>query len=366
MNSPTRLLMNPTANRKTPLAPLQESLGARLVDFGGWDLPVMYTSIVEEIEAVRSGCGIFDVSHMGRFFVSGEEAQTALDWVLSRDLTTLEPGRQRYSLLLQEDGGIIDDLMVARVAEQEFLLVVNAGNRPADWDWIASHLPENVHLADRSDQTLMIAVQGPEAERVFQEATGISTEGTRFLEVMDGVFEGAPFLASRSGYTGEDGFEVVIPIEAGLELWKRLIEKGAKPCGLGSRDMLRLEVAYSLYGHELNREIRPSEVGLEWTLSKRNPFIGKAALERYSPRYELVGFVCGEKAIPRAECPVEVNGRAVGVVTSGGLTSRLPEGFGLARVEKGSAGDSLEVVIRNRRVPARKTKTPFIPDRVKR
>lgn len=358
--------MNPTPNRKTPLAPLQESLGARFVDFGGWDLPVMYASIVEEIEAVRGGCGIFDVSHMGRFFASGEDAQTALDWVLSRDLTTLEPGRQRYSLLLQEDGGIIDDLMVARVAEQEFLLVVNAGNRQADWSWISSHLPEHIRLVDRSDQTLMIAVQGPEAERVFQDATGVSTEGTRFLDVMDGLFDGAPFLASRSGYTGEDGFEVVIPVEAGLELWRRLLSKGAKPCGLGARDMLRLEVAYSLYGHELNRETRPSDVGLGWTLSKRNPFIGKEALESYSPHHDLIGFVCSEKAIPRAECPVEASGREVGVVTSGGLTSRLPDGFGLARVEKGSITDTLEVVIRNRRVPARKTKTPFISDRVKR
>jgi aminomethyltransferase len=358
--------MNAPNGKKTPLAPLQEASGARFVDFGGWDLPVLYTGIVEETEAVRSSCGLFDVSHMGRFFASGYGAQEALDAIFTRDLSTLQTGRQRYSLLLQEDGGIIDDLMIARVGDQEFLLVVNAGNREADWDWIELHLDTGTTLIDRSDETLMLALQGPQAEKILVEATGCDTEETRFLQLLEGSFEGTPFLASRSGYTGEDGFEIIIPVDAGVVLWQELTKRGAKPCGLGARDLLRLEVAYPLYGHELSREIRPADCGLEWTLSRKNPYIGIEAAESTPPRYDLIGLVCEEKSIPRAEYPVEVGGKQVGHVTSGGLSSRLPNGFGLARVEKDSVQDSLDVVIRGKRIPAKKVATPFIRDHVKR
>jgi aminomethyltransferase len=341
-------------------------MGARFVDFGGWDLPVMYTSIVEETEAVRSGCGLFDVSHMGRFFASGQTAQAALDHALSRDLSNLPVGRQRYSLLLNEEGGILDDLMAARVAEEEFMLVVNAGNRQTDWEAIRERLGSSVDLIDRSDASVMIALQGPESERVFRESTGCDLAGTRFLDAVQGIFAGMPFIATRSGYTGEDGFEFILPIEAGMELWRLLSGQGVKPCGLGARDMLRLEVAYPLYGHELTRETLPTDVGLEWALSKKNPYIGKEAVETRPSRFDLAGFVCEQKAIPRAEYGVEVNGVAVGMVTSGGLSSRLANGFGLARVSKGSVQDRLDIVIRGKRVPALRVPAPFIPDRVKR
>ncbi len=352
--------------RRTPLAPLQESLGARFVDFGGWDLPVMYTSIIDETEAVRTRCGLFDVSHMGRFFVSGGPALTELNYILSREILNLPVGRQRYSLLLQEDGGILDDLMVARAADQEFLMVVNAGNKADDFHWIESHLSEEVNLVDRSDSTLMLALQGPESETKLSMLFGKDFSRYRFLDVFEATFEDAPCLISRSGYTGEDGFEIIIPIEAGVVLWSDLCDEGVQPCGLGARDILRLEMAYPLYGHELTRQIRPHECGLEWALSKQNPFIGKEGIEAHSPGYELLGFVCEQKAVPRSEYRVEVHGEEVGVVTSGGLSARLPNGFGLARVTRGSVEETLDIIIRGKRIPARKAPTPFIQDRVKR
>ena len=180
--------------KKTPLAPLQEELGARFVDFGGWDLPVLYTSIVDEVEAVRTRCGIFDVSHMGRFFVSGEESTNRLDRIVTRDLTTLKPGKQRYSLLLQEDGGILDDLMVARLSEQEFLVVANASNLESDREWIRDHLGGNVSLTDRSPDSLMLAIQGPQAEEVFRTATGCDMSDMSFLDVREEVFRKSPSL----------------------------------------------------------------------------------------------------------------------------------------------------------------------------
>ncbi len=350
----------------TPLAPLQESLGAKFVDFGGWDLPVMYSSIIGEADAVRNHCGLFDVSHMGRFFVTGETALSELNHVLSRDILNLQVGRQRYSLLLQEDGGILDDLMVARVADQEFLIVVNAGNKPDDFQWIKTHLSSDVHLVDRSDSTLMLALQGHESEGILSGVIGRDLSKYRFLDVFEATFEDAPCLISRSGYTGEDGFEITIPVEAGILLWTSLCDRGVQPCGLGARDILRLEVAYPLYGHELTKQLRPHDCGLEWTLSKKNAFIGKEGIEAHPQVYELVGFICEQKAIPRSEYRVKVNGKDVGVVTSGGLSPRLPNGFGLARVIKGSVDQTLDIIIRGKRISARKVATPFIPDRVKR
>ncbi|MCB9782862.1 MAG: glycine cleavage system aminomethyltransferase GcvT [Candidatus Omnitrophica bacterium] len=353
-------------NPRTPLAPLQKELGARFVDFGGWDLPVLYTSIVDESDAVRNKCGIFDVSHMGRFFLSGLGVVEDLDRILSRDMTTLEPGKQRYSLLLNEDGGILDDLMAARIADQEFLLVVNAGNLESDREWIESHLSDGTDLIDRSKATVMIAVQGPEAERILTEVTGDDHSESKFMDVVGGVYQGVPYLAIRGGYTGEDGFEVILPNGEGLMLWKELIQAGAVPCGLGARDLLRLEVAYPLHGHEITKEIRPHEANLRWALSKKGDFIGRSAIESNEPRYDLIGFAMEKKAIPREGYPVVVDGEEVGVVTSGGLSSRMPNGFGLARVRKDSVEESLEIVIRGKNNPAKKVKTPFIQDRVKR
>jgi aminomethyltransferase len=353
-------------NLRTPLAPLQEDLGAKFVDFGGWDLPVLYSSVMEETEAVRNACGIFDVSHMGRFFVSGEDAQEQLNRILSRELSSQKIGRQRYSLLLNDEGFILDDLMVARIGETEFLVVVNAGTLESDRQWLEDRLTGDAVLVDRSAETLMIAVQGPEAEKVLAQSSGCDLSDMKFLDVMETNFAGVPFLVSRSGYTGSDGFEIGIPIQGGIELWVELLEAGAKPCGLGARDLLRLEMAYPLYGHELSRELRPHECGLEWALSKKGDFIGKAAIEKNPPNTELVGFVLEKKSIPRQGCLVEVNGKEVGSVTSGGLSSRLPNGFGLARVAKDSIRDSLDIVIRDKRVPAKRVETPFIKDGLKR
>lgn len=352
--------------KKTPLAPLQESQGARFVPFGNWEMPVMFTSIVEEVEAVRNHSGMFDVSHMGRLFVSGHKAQASLDAILSRDLTSLEIGRQRYSLLLNEEGGIIDDLMVARVAEEEFLLVVNANNLSEDIDWLDRHLDEECPLTSRSEDTVMIALQGPESEQHLSEVLKQDFSHMRFLEIMEGQFEGAPFLLSRSGYTGEDGFEITLPIEAGITFWTVLAERGVKSCGLGARDLLRLEVGYPLHGHELTSKTLPTECGLVWTLSKKNPYLGQQAILENPPKTELIGFICEQKAIPRADHPIAVDGESVGHVTSGGLSSRLPNGFGLARVRKDSVKESLEVVIRGKSIPAKRVKPPFIQDRVKR
>ncbi len=354
------------SQRRTPLAPLQESQGARFVDFGGWDLPVMYTSIIEEADTVRNHCGLFDVSHMGRFFASGETALKELNHIFSRDILNLQVGRQRYTLLLQEDGGILDDLMVARVADQEYLIVVNAGNKPNDFHWIEAHLSPEVNLVDRSDSTLMLALQGPEAEAMLSGLLGKDLTQYRFLDVFEATFEHAPCLISRSGYTGEDGFEIIIPVEAGIILWSNLCDQGVRPCGLGARDILRLEMAYPLYGHELTKQLRPNECGVEWALAKKTPFLGKEGIEAHTPVYELTGFVCEQKAIPRPDYRVEVNGLDVGVVTSGGLSPRLPNGFGLARVTKGAVDQTLDIVIRGKRIPARRVPTPFVPDRVKR
>jgi aminomethyltransferase len=361
--------MNDQTGKSTPLFDLQETLGARFVDFGGWNLPVMYTSIVEETEAVRSKAGLFDVSHMGRFFVSGEDSEKALDRIVTRDLTDLEPGHQRYSLLLSDEGTILDDLMVARITDIEFLVVANAGNLDKDRDRIVSLLAEeeeDVWLHDRSSETVMLALQGPDSESILKSALELDASDMKFLEVVECSYCGIPLVLSRSGYTGSDGFEIIAPNLGGREIWTDLISAGALPCGLGARDILRLEVAYPLYGHELTDSVRPNECGLTWTLSKKNPFAGSQAALAHTPASELIGFVLEKKSIPRQGFPVEVSGRTVGQVTSGGLSNRLPNGFGIARVEKGSVAEDLEVAVRDRRVPAKKVKTPFIPDQVKR
>jgi aminomethyltransferase len=365
---------------QTPLAPEQETLNARFVDFGGWSLPVLYTSIQTEVDAVRTHCGLFDVSHMGRFFVSGETAGEFLDWLVTRDLTALRPGKQRYTLLLNESGGVLDDLMISQVGEQEFLLVVNAGNRDKDFEWIENNITNFASrnlLSDRSDETLMLALQGPESEKILTEVLSVRAGRPRpygsplqlptgFLDVLETTYEGFPVVISRSGYTGEDGFEIILPIEPGILLWAALVTAGVTPCGLGARDLLRLEMAYPLYGHELTEEVRPHECSLEWTLSKKHPYLGKEAILANPPRYDLIGFVCDQKAVPRAGYPIEVDSQGVGMVTSGGLSSHLPNGFGLARVKKGSVIDRLDLVIRGKRIPAQRVPTPFVPDRVKR
>jgi aminomethyltransferase len=268
--------------------------------------------------------------------------------------------------LLNEDGCILDDLMVARVGLNDFMLVVNASNLDSDRAWIQSNLPADVNLMDNTASTIMLAIQGPESERIFRQVVGDAMDSTRFLDVRGEIFEGEGFLCSRSGYTGEDGFELVTTPETGHILWERLCQAGATPCGLGARDLLRLEMGYPLYGHELSRTVRPQDCNLLWTVSRKNVFLGIQGMMSHIPQTELIGFVCQDKAVPREGYDIEVKGAVVGNVTSGGLSNRLPSGFGIGRVLLGSVRDQMTIHIRGRKVAASLTPMPFVTPRTRK
>jgi aminomethyltransferase len=346
-------------------------MGARLIEFGGWLMPVQYGSILEEHRAVRERVGLFDLSHMGELFVEGPDAGPALAAALVSNPPALAVGRAHYSMIVAPDGGVIDDLIVYRLAEERFLVVANASNAAIVSDALAERLAGfRAILDDRSLATGLLAVQGPQAIAVLAPLTRIDLGALRYYAIAEGEVAGIPALVARTGYTGEDGFEVFVETGRTVELWDALLAAvqavGGVPVGLGARDTLRLEAGMPLYGNELDRETTPYDAGLGRVvkLDKPDDFVGRAALERIAaagPPKRLVGLIVEGRGIARHGYPVLAGERRTGIVTSGTQSPTLGLPIAMAYVAPGDAepGTILAVEIRNAPVPTKVVDLPF-------
>lgn len=324
---------------RTPLYQKHVQAGGRMVPFAGYEMPVQYASIIAEAKAVREGAGMFDVSHMARLTLRGENVLAFLERVTANDVAKLSPGTGQYSLLPNEQGGTVDDIIVYKISDDEYRMVVNASNHGKDVDWLRSHNQEGVEITDQTDETAMIAVQGPTATETLAR---ISDDPEAFRSapafgVVEASVGGVRVFAARSGYTGEDGYELICSAEDASSLWDALVEAGVAPCGLGSRDTLRVEAGLPLYGHELNDELSPMAAGLGWVISKTKPFLGSEIINQAraegTPR-KLQGIRLESKRLITPGMKVYVDGREVGEVTSGVVSPLLDRGLAFALVDK--------------------------------
>lgn len=348
-----------TSLLKTPLYDIHHSAGAKIVPFAGYEMPVSYAGIKQEHLAVRQKVGMFDVSHMGNFEVSGSGAQAYLEFLTSNGVHKLAVGDVQYSTLCNEAGNMVDDILVYRYGETRYQVIVNASNKAADWGEFQTELPsEGVELINKSDDLGIIAVQGPLAEKLCQKVfPEVDLSQMKFYSCASTQWKNQELLFSRTGYTGEDGFEFYPTHGLIKELWAALFEAGAEfgveLCGLGCRDTLRLEAGYSLYGHELNLDVHPLDSGLAWICDLDTEFKGKAEMVRRKNLPEattIIGLELVDKGIPREGYEVTLNGEAIGQVTSGSISPLTSQAIAMARVTKGKVkiGDTIEVIIRNK------------------
>ncbi len=365
--------MSPEELKKTPLNAAHRGLGGKMVDFGGWDMPVQYSAgVIEEHMATRTRAGLFDVSHMGEIWVEGPDAIKFVDRLTTNDVSKLVDCQAHYTALTNHGGGVVDDLLVYRFGPEKLLLVVNAGTTEKDWDWITSHHSEHedVRTRNASAEYCQIAIQGPHAETILQKLTETDLSEIKYYWFKTGEVDGVEAIISRTGYTGEDGFEVYAEAEKAEQLWKTMLatgsEAGILPCGLAARNTLRLESAMSLYGHELGDDITPLEANLGWItkLKKESDFIGKDALVSLKEKRldrKIVGFEMTEPGIARDDFDVYINDEKVGKVTSGSPAPFLKKNIGLAFVPTGFAneGQELKIDIRGKKVGAKIIPTPF-------
>lgn len=352
---------------RTPLFESYRKYGGKTIDFGGWELPVQFSSIKEEHEAVRTKAGLFDVSHMGEILVSGPKSLEFLQNLLTNDISKIKDGQAQYTAMCYPDGGTVDDLLTYRFDEENFMLVVNASNIEKDFEWMQKHSIEGVTLENVSDSYGLIALQGPLAEEVLQRSTDENlSEIKPFRFKKDVVIAGQPVLISRTGYTGENGFEIYASPDAVIALWEEILkEEEVIPAGLGARDTLRFEACLALYGQELSKDISPLEAGINFVVKlAKEDFIGKEALaaqkENGIPR-KLVGIEMIDKGIPRTGYAVYLNDEKIGEVTTGTQSPTLKKNIGLALVsaEHAELGKEFEVEIRNKRLKAVTVETPF-------
>ena len=353
---------------RTPLYPAHLEASARMVEFAGWDMPVQYQGVLEEHAAVRERVGIFDVSHMGEIVIEGPRALEETQRLITNDLSRCADGQAQYSALLNERGGVIDDIIVYRFSPTRLFICVNASGREKDFQWMKAHLGPGATASQRSDDWAQIAVQGPLAAGIVDALCVprvIDLAYYHFREARVAGIDGC--IVARTGYTGEDGFEIFCPPEKAKQLWDTLRGKGAVPCGLGARDSLRLEVAYRLHGNDLDEDHTPLEAGLGWIVKLDKPagFIGADALKKQKAeglKRRLVGFKLTGKGIARHGYPVLSQGDRVGEVTSGTMSPVLKQPIGLAWVPAALSkeGTSFEVEIRGKAVAATVVKTPFV------
>ena len=354
--------------RRTPLYDAHRRLGARMVDFAGWEMPVQYKSVVSEHEAVRSAAGLFDVSHMGEVELTGPGALEAANRLLSNDLARSADGQAVYSGLLNERGGFVDDVVAYRFSPERILMCVNASNREKDFRWMTERT-SGVKPINRSDDYAQLALQGPKAAAILQRKTAAALSSLRSYRFTEADVAGVPCILSRTGYTGEDGFELYCAPGKAEALWFALLDEGREeglvPAGLGARDSLRTEMKFALYGNDIDEEHTPLEAGLGWIVKlDKGDFIGRAALERQKAegvRRKLVGFELLESGVPRHGYSIVKDGTAAGVVTSGtfGPSVKKPIGIGYVPSELASEGSTFAVEIRGRPVAAKVVKTPF-------
>ncbi|MGZ3693115.1 MAG: glycine cleavage system aminomethyltransferase GcvT [Bdellovibrionota bacterium] len=360
--------------KKTPLNQAHIDAGARMVDFGGWHMPVQYTGLSQEHQAVRTKAGLFDVSHMGEVTVEGERAEEFLNYLVTNNVSKLKPGQAQYTVMCYESGGVVDDLLIYLRAPKKYLLCINAGNTDKDWDWIAlqgKKFPD-VKLKNVSDEFCQIAIQGPLSEKIMSELTSYDLKSIKYYHFAETDVAGEFVILSRTGYTGEDGFEIYAPAALATKLWNKIYEAGQPlgllHAGLGARDTLRTEMKMPLYGHELDAETNPLEAGLAWVvkLDKPNDFLGKEALLKIKaegPKRVLVGLKTQDRGIPRQGYDVfnSEGTEKLGKITSGTQSPTLGAPIAIAFVKQGwqKPGTKLSVQIRDRFFPAEVVPTPF-------
>ena len=352
--------------KKTPLNELEKSLGGKMVDFGGWELPVQYTGILEEHQAVRERAGVFDVSHMGEITVRGPAALELLQKVTCNDVSRLEDGRAQYSGLLYPTAGFVDDLWVGRRGPNDYLLVVNASNSDKDFEWISDCAKGmDVEVRNVSNDYALLALQGPKAQEILQKLTDLDLTKVKYYRFSPATVDGAKAIVSRSGYTGEDGFEIFLSPGDATRIMKKLIDSGVQACGLGARDTLRLEAKMALYGNDIDHSTTPIEADLAWIVKlEKGDFMGRDVLQRESaegPKRKLVGFEMVDRGIARHGYPVVEGGEEIGVVTSGTHSPTLKKAIGLAYLplDKSAQGSEFTVLIRGKETRARVVPTPF-------
>jgi aminomethyltransferase len=355
-----------TGLRRTPLFEVQRAAGGRIVPFAGWEMPVSFSGILEEHRAVRTSVGLFDVSHMGRYRLEGPRSGEVLDWLVTVRASAVESGQWLYTMLLDERGGVLDDLLVGWYGES-FLAVVNASNREPDFARIAGRVAQagGAALYDDSEKYAMLALQGPGSRDLLGRVTGADLNGIGYYRMAPGAWQGEELIISRTGYTGELGYEIYIRSGAAERFWTALREAGAFPCGLGARDTLRLEMGYPLYGHELDCGHTPLEAGLGWVVDFGKPdFCGREALLRQKEqgvKVLLRGIEAAGRDIPRAGYALFRDTREVGRLASGGIAPSTGKGIGTAYlpVELAAPGTALELDLRGRRAPVSVVKPPF-------
>jgi aminomethyltransferase len=354
---------------QTPLNAAHRSMGAKMVDFGGWDMPVQYSGILAEHHAVRQQCGLFDVSHMGEIVVRGPEAMALVNHISTNDAAKLKPGQVHYSALLNENGCFVDDILVHKFSDEHFFLCVNASNQDKDFAHIVAHNRFNAKVTNEGPQWAQLAIQGPNALAVCQRLTTNDIAALKYYWFLEGEFAGVPAMIARTGYTGEDGFEVYVASADAGGVWNAILDAGREhgllPCGLGARNTLRLEAKMALYGHEMDASITPWEAGLGWIVKMdKGDFVGRAALEKQKAdgvRRQLAGFRMEGRGIGRDGYEISVNGQAAGWVTSGGPSPTLGLNIGLAMLptEHTTPGTAIDILIRQQAVPALVVPTPF-------
>jgi aminomethyltransferase len=361
--------------KRTPLAERHVELGARMIDFAGWYMPVQYSGIVDEHNTVRKAAGLFDLGHMGQVIVDGNDALAYLQYISTNDVSRLSPGEAQYSMMLYPDGGVVDDIIIyRRPSGSGYFVVINAANMDKDVSWMLEQAERrsdlDVDVQHVSDQYGMIALQGPHSEAIIEPLSSVDLSDMEAFSMRETEIAGIPCLAARTGYTGEDGWEFYCPIERVGELWDAIMDAGAahgiKPIGLGARDTLRLEARMPLYGNEISETINPLEAGLRWVVKlKKGDFIGRdalAAARDSGVERTTVGFKLVERGgVPRSHYDVQVDGESVGFVTSGTASPTLGENIGLAVIEKSHAGvgKPLDIIIRGKPVRAEQVKLPF-------
>lgn len=356
--------------KNTALTSVHEKLGAKMVPFAGYNMPVQYEGVVAEHNAVRNGVGVFDVSHMGEFIISGPKALDLIQKVTSNDASKLVPGKIQYSCLPNDKGGIVDDLLVYMMNDEEYMLVVNASNIEKDWNWISSLNTMKADMTNVSDHISLLAVQGPKASEALQSLTDIDLANMKYYTFVQGTFAGVDnVIVSATGYTGAGGFEIYFPNNVAEEIWNKVFEAGAdqdiKPIGLGARDTLRLEMGFCLYGNDIDDTTSPLEAGLGWITKFTKAFINSGTLEAQKAegvKRKLVGFELIDRGVPRHGYPIaNLEGEEIGVVTSGTMGPSVGKsiGMGYVPVEFSKEDTEINIVVRKKMLKAKVVKLPF-------